>query len=130
MPSSGERTVAVAHQPMEIQPWLQMPYPGSTTSLIRDHRHRLAAKEARARSSVIGAGSVTAAMARREPVEHGAESVAFAMAKITTGQSAGRLLRYKQEKAPNPSSRSKGKANPLARMEKQSPNKLTPCTFE
>ena len=64
MPSSGERTVAAAHHPTEIQPWLQMPYPGGTTSLSRDHGHRLEAKEARARSSVIDAAYVTAALAR------------------------------------------------------------------
>ena len=49
MPSSGERTVAVAHHPTEIQPWPQTPYPGGTTSPSRDHGHRLGAKEARAR---------------------------------------------------------------------------------
>ena len=125
MPSSGERTVAVAHHPMEIQPWPQTPYPGGTTSLSRDHRHRLEAKEARARSSVISAADVTAVLARREPAQHGAGSVAFAKARITTRQSVGRLLRCKQE-APSPSSRSKGKANLLARMEKQRPNTLTP----
>ena len=127
MPSSGERTVAVAHHPMEIQPWPQMPYPGGTTSLSRDHRHHLEAKEARARSSVIDAADVTAALVRRELVQHGARSVAFAKARITTGQSVGRPLRYKQEEeAPSPSFRSKGKANLLARMEKQRPNMLTP----
>ena len=126
MPSSGERMVAVAHYPTEIQPWPQTPYPGGTTSLSRDHRHRLEAKEARARSSVIDAADVTAAVARRELAQHGARSVAFAKARITTGQSVRRLLRYKQEEAPSPSSRSKGKANLLARMEKQRPNTLTP----
>ena len=84
------------------------------------------AKEARARSSVIDAADVTAALTRRELVQHGARSVAFAEGRITTRQSVGRLLRYKQEEAPNPSSRSKGKANHLARMEKQRPNTLTP----
>ena len=68
---------------------------------------------------------VTAVLARREPAQHGAGSVAFAKARITTRQSVGRLLRCKQE-APSPSSRSKGKANLLARMEKQRPNTLTP----
>ena len=61
-----------------------------------------------------------------EPAQHGAGSVAFAKARITTRQSVGRLLRSKQEEAPSPSSRSKGKANLLARMEKQRPNMLTP----
>ena len=126
MPSSGERTVAVAHHPMEIQPWPQTPYPGGTTSLSRDHGHRLEAKEARARSSVIDAADVSAALARREPAQHGARSVAFAEGRITTRQSVRRLLRCKQGEAPNPSSRSKGKANLLARMEKQKPNTLTP----
>ena len=78
MPSSGERTVVVAHHPMEIQPWPQMPYPGGTTSLSRDHGHCLETKEARARSSVIDAADVTAALARGELAQHGARSVAFA----------------------------------------------------
>ena len=117
--------VAVAHHPMEIQPWPQTPYPGGTTSLSRDRRHHLVAKEARARSSVISAADVMAVLARREPAQHGAGSVVFAKARITTRQSVGRLLRYKQE-APSESSRSKGKANLLARMEKQRPNTLTP----
>ena len=89
-------------------------------------RTRLEAKEARARSSVIDAADVMAALARGELAQHGARSVAFAEGRITTRQSVGRLLRYKQEEAPSPSSRSKGKANLLARMEKQRPNTLTP----
>ena len=119
MPSSGERTVAVAHHPTEIQPWPQTPYPGGTTSLSRDHGHHLEAKEARARSSVIDAANVMAALARGELAQHGARSVAFAEARITTRQSAERLPRYRQGEAPNPSSRSKGNANLQARMEKQ-----------
>ena len=83
------------------------------------------AKEARARSSVIDVADVMAALARRELAQHGARSVAFAEVRITTRQSVGRLLRCKQEEAPNPNSRSKGKANLLARMEKQRPNTLT-----
>ena len=118
--------VAVAHHPTEIQPWQQTPYRGGTINLSRDHGHRLVAKEARARSSVIDAEDVTAALARRELVQHGARSVAFAEGRTTTRQSVGRLLRCKQEEVPNPSSRSKGKANLLARMEKQRPNTLTP----
>ena len=47
-------------------------------NLSRDRGHRLVAKEARARSSVIDAEDVTAALARRELVQHGARSVAFA----------------------------------------------------
>ena len=97
-----------------------------TTNLSRDCGHHLVAKEATARSSVIGAADVMAVLARREPAQHGAGSVAFTKAKITTRQSIGRLLRCKQEEAPSPSSRSKGKANLLARMEKQKPNTLTP----
>ena len=46
-PSSGERTVAVAHHPTETQPWQQTPYPGGI-NLSRDRGHRLVAKEARA----------------------------------------------------------------------------------
>ena len=126
MPSSGERRVAVAHHPTEIQPWPQTPYPGGTTSLSRDHGHCLEAKEARARSSVIDAADITAALVRRELAQHGARSVVFAEGRITTRQSVGRLLRCKQEEEPSPSSRSKGKANLLARMEKQRPNTLTP----
>ena len=83
-------------------------------------------KGGKSRSSVIDAEDVTAALARRELVQHGARSVAFAGGRTTTRQSVGRLLRYKQGEAPNPSSRSKGKANLLARMEKQRPNTLTP----
>ena len=110
----------------EIQPWLQTPYPGGTTSPSRDHGHRLEAKEARARSSVIDAADVMAALVRRELAQHGERSVAFAEGRITTRQSVRRLLRCKKEETPSPSSRSKGKANPLARMEKQRPNTLTP----
>ena len=95
MPSSGERTVAVAHHPTEIQPWLQTPYPGGTTSLSRDHGRCLEAKEAGARSSVIDAADVMAALARRELAQHGARSVAFAEARITTRQSAIRLPSYR-----------------------------------
>ena len=51
---------------------------GGTTNLSRDHGHRLVAKEARARSSVINAADVMAALVRRELVQHGARSVAFA----------------------------------------------------
>ena len=69
--------MAVAHHPTEIQPWQQTPYPGGI-NLSRDRGHRLVAKEARARSSVIDAEDVTAALARRELVQHGARSVAFA----------------------------------------------------
>ena len=126
MASSGERTVVVAHHPREIQPWPQTPYPGGTSKPSRDRRHRLEAKEARARSSVIDAADVTAALARRELTQHGARSVAFTEGRTITRQSAGRLPRSKQEEAPNPSSRSKGKANLWARMEKQRPNTLTP----
>ena len=97
-----------------------------TTSLSRDHGRHLEAKEARARSSVIDAADVTAALVRRELAQHGARSVAFAEERITTRQSVGRLLRCRQGEVPNPSSRSKGKANLLARMEKQRPNTLTP----
>ena len=122
--------MAVAHHPTEIQPWQQTPYPGGTTNLSRDHGHPLVAKEARARSSVIDAADVMAALARRELVQHGARSVAFAEGRTTTRQSVGRLLRCKQEEAPNPSSRSKGKANLLARLEKQRPNTLTPVVFK
>ena len=75
---------------------------------------------------MIDAADVTAALARRELAQHRARSVAFAEGRITTRQSVGRLPRYKQEEAPSPSSRSKGKANLLARMEKQRPNTLTP----
>ena len=76
---------------------------------------------------MIDAADVTAALAREELAQHGARSVAFAEGRITTRQSVGRLLRCKQVEAPSPSSRSKGKANLLARMEKQRPNNtLTP----
>ena len=126
MPSSGERTVVVAHHPTEIQPWPQTPYPGGTRSLSRDRGHHLVAKEATARSSVISAADVMVVVVRREPAQHGVGSVAFAKARITTRQSVGRLLKGKQEEAPNPSSRSKGKANLLARMEKQKPSMLSP----
>ena len=120
--------VAVAHHPMEIQPWLQMLHPGDTRSLSRDHRHHLETKEEeRARSSVIGAANVTAVLVRREPAQHGVGSVAFAMARTITGQSVGRPLKDKREVDPNPSIRSRGKANLLANhMEKQRPNLLTP----
>ena len=54
-------------------------------------------------------------------------SVAFAMARTITGQSVRRPLEDKREEEPNPSIRSRGKANLLANhMEKQRPNTLTP----
>ena len=102
--------VAEAHHPTEIQPWPQMPYPGGTTKLSRDHGHRLEAKEARARSSAIDAADVMAALARRELAQHGARSVAFAKARITTGQSVGRLLRCKQKQGKGKSPGKNGKA--------------------
>ena len=74
---------------------------------------------------MISAGNVTAVLVRREPAQHGVGSVAFAKARIITGQPVGRPLKDKQEEAPN-TSRSRGKANLLARMEKQKPNMLTP----
>ena len=87
--------MVVAHHPTETQPWPQMPYRGGTTSLSRDHRHHLEAKEAGARSSVIDVADVTAALARGVLAQHGARSVAFAEGRITTRQSVGRLLRCK-----------------------------------
>ena len=118
--------VVVAHHPIEIQPWLQMPYPGGTRSLSRDHKHHLVAKEeATARSSVISVANVMAVLARREPTQHGVGSVAFAKARIITGQSVRRPLKDRQEEVPNPSIKSRGKANLLARLEKQKPNTLT-----
>ena len=114
MPSLGERMVGVAHHPMEIQPWPQTPYPGGTRSLNRDRGHCLVAKEeATARSSVIGAEGVTAAMVRREPVQHGAGSVAFAKARITTRQSVGRLPKdasRRRSPAQVPESQGRGKS--------------------
>ena len=56
-----------------------------TTSLSRDHGHRLEAKEARARSSVIGAADITAVLARRELAQHGARSMAFARQESLQG---------------------------------------------
>ena len=81
----------------------------------------------RSRTPSGGKGDGVAALARGKLAQHGARSVAFAEGRITTRQSVGRLPRHKQEEAPSPSSRSKGKANLLARMEKQRPNNtLTP----
>ena len=54
------------------------------------------AKEA-SPSSVIDVVNITAVRARRELVQHGARSVAFAMVGTTTEQSAGRLPRYKEQ---------------------------------
>ena len=71
-------------------------------------------------------GKCNGCMARREPAQHGVGSVAFAMARIIIGQSVGRPLKDKREVEPNPSIRSRGKANLLARLEKQRPNTLTP----
>ena len=68
------------------------------------------AKEARARSSVIDAEDVTAALARRELVQHGARSVAVAEGRTTTRQSVGRLLRCKQEQGKGKSPGKNGKA--------------------
>ena len=104
-----------------------MPYPGGRRKPSQDRGHHLEAKDkARARSHVIGAANVVVVLVRREPAQHGVGSVAFAMARIITGQSVGRPLKDKREEEPNPSTRSKGKANLLARLEKQRPNTLTP----
>ena len=73
--------MAVAHHSTEIQPWPQMLYPGGTTSLSRDHGHRLEAKEARVRSSVIDAADVTAALARGELAQHGAQECGICRGK-------------------------------------------------
>ena len=98
-----------------------------TRSLSRDHRHHLEAKEeATARSSVIGEANVTAVLVRREPAQHGVGSVAFAMARIITGQSVRRPPKDRREEEPNPSIKSRVKANLLERLEKQRPNTLTP----
>ena len=70
-------------------------------------------------------GNVMAVLAKREPAQHGVGSVAFAKARITTGQPVGRPLKDKWEEVPT-LSRNRGKANLLARMEKQRPNTLTP----
>ena len=87
-----------------------MPYPGGTRKPSRDRRHHLEAKvKARVRSSVIGAANIMAVLARREPAQHGVGSVAFAMTRIITGQSVGRLLKDRREEEPNPSIRSRGK---------------------
>ena len=67
-----------------------------TRSLSRDHGHHLEAKVA-SPSSVIGVESATAVEARRELVQHGARSVAFARDGTTTRQSAGRLPRSKEQ---------------------------------
>ena len=116
MPSSGERTVAVAHHPTEIQPWLQMLYPGGTTSLSRDHGHHLEAKEARARSSVIDAVDVTAALARRELAQCGIckgknhyRAVCWKAAQIQAG--GGTQPKFqKQGKGKSPGKNGKAKA--------------------
>ena len=86
----------------------------------------MAKEEATAGSSVISAANVMAVLVRREPAQHGVGSVAFAKARIITGQSVRRPLKDRQEEVPNPSIKSKGKANLLARLEKQKPNMLTP----
>ena len=76
---------------------------------------------------MIGEANITAVLERREPAQHGVGSVDFAMVRIITGQSVRRLLKDKREVEPNPSIRSRGKANVLANhMEKQKPNTLTP----
>ena len=88
MLGSGERTVAVAHHPMEIQPCLQTLYPGGTGNLSQDHRHRLEA-EGTASSSARDVEGATSAKVRRKLAQHGARSVAFAREETTTGQSPG-----------------------------------------
>ena len=76
---------------------------------------------------MIDVANAMAVLARREPAQHGVGSVAFAMARIITGQSFIRLLKDTREVEPNPSTRSKGKANLLANhLKKQSQNTLTP----
>ena len=67
------------------------------------------AKEARARSSVIDAEDVTAALARRELVQHGARSVAVAGGRTTTRQSVARLLRCKAGGGAQPKFQKQGK---------------------
>ena len=67
-----------------------------------------------------------AVLMRRELAQHGTRSVAFVKARIITGQPARRLLNSRMEEEPNPSTKSRGKANLLAKVEKQRPNTLTP----
>ena len=89
MLGSGERTVAVARHPMEIQPCLQTLYPGGTGNLSHDQGHRLEAKEGTASSSARDVEGATSAKVRRKLVQHGARSVAFARNETTTGQLPG-----------------------------------------
>ena len=114
MPDSGERTVIVAHCPMEIQPWPQTPYPtASNEEANRDHGHRLEAGGAS--NSVIGADDATAVMAKRELVQHGARSVTTVMDGTTTGQSAGKLPKARPAVVHvQGNSRGKARPNPLA----------------
>ena len=74
---------------------------------------------------MIDVANATAVLARREPAQHGVGSVAFAMARIITGQSVGRPLKDTREVEPNPSIRSRGKTNLANHLEKQSQNMLT-----
>ena len=67
------------------------------------------AKEARARSSAIDAADVTAALARRELVQHGARSVAFAEGRITTRQSVGKAAQMQAGGRAQPKFQKQGK---------------------
>ena len=77
-----------------------------TRSPNREHGHHLEAKEANP-SSVNSVANTTAVRVRRELVQHGARSVAFATVGTTTRWSAGRLPRYKEQEVLN---QSRGKA--------------------
>ena len=70
----------------------------------------MAKEEATARSSVIGTANVMAVLVRREPAQHGVGSVAFAKARIITGQSVRRPLKDRQEEAPKYQKQGKGKS--------------------
>ena len=92
--------------------------------LSRDQGQRLVAKERRARSSVISVADVTAVLARREPAQHGVGSAAFAKARSLQGSlsegCSGASRRRCPTKVPE------AREGNLARMEKQTPNTLTP----
>ena len=106
MPDSEERMVIVAHHPTEIQPWPQTPYPGGSREEIMDTVWRQGKP-----TTVIGAESVMAVMARRELAQHGTRSVAVVMDGTTIGQSAERPPRARPVVGPAQSN-NRGEARP------------------
>ena len=105
----------------------QTPYPGGTTNLSRDHGHPLVAKEARARSSVIDAADVTGCTGEKGTCPAWGKECGICRGKNHyIGSLSEGCSDASRRRRPTQVPEAKGKANLLARLEKQRPNTLTP----